>query len=106
MSPIQKLLEMRERDNDICGNLRELRGAKYAKAVSAFANLFSMTELVIEVVPMLSEPIRAVIADTHLTMAEVLDVDFETFMTDVVMVAKSRITEVASVIQSQGGHRG
>lgn len=109
MTLMQKLLEMRERDNDIFDNLRVMKGVKYAEAVSSFANLLSITELVAKTVPKLSEPIRMTTCDVHQTMARVLEADFQEFMNDVVMVARSRLTgatAIAEAKKAQGGDRG
>lgn len=109
MSMIQKLLEMCEQDHDICDNLRAVKGAKYAEAVSAFANLIAMTELITKMHPELNTSVRAVTCDAHLVVARLLDADFEAFMNDVIMIAHSRIggaTTVMGFKKAPGDDRG
>lgn len=106
---LQKLLEVRERDHDICDNLRAVKGEKYAETISAFANLVSLTELLGKATPGLREPIRGITCDTCQAAAKLLDVSFQAFMDDVMMIAQSRVagaTAVMGVKKAQGGDRG
>lgn len=95
----KKLQDLATRDDDICENIKELRGEEYAVLVSALANLVAVTGLLTRGRGPLALPLGAMLAELHRAVAAALGADRKALTADVLMVATSRLNSTRDLFK-------